>query len=150
FLIGILGILAVGSISAKDKTKGLISAVLGLMAATIGIDQFQGVQRFALGFSELQEGIDMIALLVGMFAFTEIFLMTKEPMQKKKNIDPEGLSTKFPLKNFKKIFRSFSIGSIIGALVGIFPGMGSGPSAWLTYGAAQRFSKKPDEFGKGS
>lgn len=150
FLIAILGLLAVGGLSSKDKTKSMISVVLGLIASTVGMDMFTGQLRFTLGRVELMDGISLVALMVGMFAITEIFVMIGEGVKKKYASKSQGLKTKLTFKEFKSVIKPISTGSGLGSIVGIFPGMGAGTAAWFSYSAAKKMSKKPDEFGKGN
>src|SRR5699024_4020863 len=75
FLICLIGLMAVGMLSSKDITKSLISVLLGLMAGTVGMDVLTGTERMTLGQPELMDGVNLIALLVGVFAISEILSM---------------------------------------------------------------------------
>ncbi|MEW9673560.1 tripartite tricarboxylate transporter permease [Ammoniphilus sp. 3BR4] len=150
FWIGLLGLLAVSALSSENFMKSLISAVLGLMAATIGMDDFTGGPRFTLGYIELLEGLGLIALLVGMFAFTELFFMVNNDLKKKYVTDSSGLKTKLTFREIRSVMKPIGIGSVTGAFVGIFPGMGAGPAAWFSYSLAQVWSKTKSTFGKGN
>lgn len=150
FWIAILGLLAVSALSTKDFTKSLISAVLGLMAATVGMDAFTGAQRFTLGRIELMEGLGLLALLVGMFAFTELFFMIHKDLKTRYVTDNSVLNTKLTYKELRSVAKPIGIGSVIGAIVGIFPGMGAGPAAWFSYTLAKIWSKTKETFGKGN
>jgi putative tricarboxylic transport membrane protein len=150
FWIALLGLFAVSTLSAKNFVKSLISAVLGLMVATIGMDGFTGAQRFTFGFIELMEGVGIIALLVGMFAITEILFMVNNDLKKKYRVDSNNLKTKLTFREFKDVLKPIGIGSVTGSIIGIFPGMGAGPAAWFSYSLAKGWSKKKDLFGKGN
>lgn len=150
FLIGLLGLLAVAGLASKDLTKSMISVVLGLAVGTVGLDVFTGVPRFTLGHFELMEGITMVALLVGIFAFSEVISMISDDINKRYVTDSSRLKTHITFKEFKNVFRSTMVGSVIGSFVGILPGMGAGPASWFAYSEAKRTSKNPEEFGKGA
>ncbi len=150
FLIGILGLIAVASLSSKDITKSMISVVLGLMAGTIGIDLLSGVSRFTFGRPELMEGLSIVVLVIGLFAFSEIFSMVNKNLNTKYITDTKGLKTKVTLQEFRKVLKPTFIGSIMGSIIGIMPGLGAGASSWLSYATAKRFSKDPQSFGKGN
>lgn len=150
FWIALMGLIAVSALSSKDFLKSLISAVLGLMAATIGMDEFTGASRFTLGRIELMEGLGIIALLVGMFAFTELFFMVNHDLKKRYVADSSQLKTKLTWREFKSVVKPMGIGSVIGTVIGIFPGMGAGPAAWFSYSIAQAWSKTKATFGKGN
>lgn len=153
FLIGLLGLFAVGMLSSEDKVKSLIAAVLGLMVGTIGMDAFTGVPRFTFGEIELMEGVDLVALLVGMFAISELLIMVSKELKVKYQTDQKGVSrfmTRLSFKDFKKIFKASTVGSLVGIIIGIIPGMGAGPASWFSYTIAKKTSKSPETFGKGN
>lgn len=150
FLIAVLGLMAVGGLSSADKTKSMISVVLGLMASTVGMDMFTGQLRFTFGQNGLLDGISIIALTVGMFALTEIFSMIGEGMGKRNVDKPVGISTKLKWQEFKKVLKTIFTGGGIGSIIGIIPGLGADTAAWISYTTAKRVSKEPETFGKGN
>lgn len=150
FMLGVIGLLAVAALGSSDGTKALLSIILGLMAATIGIDAFTGLPRFTGGFLELSDGMNIIALVVALFAFTEVFKMLSGNLNLKRKIDAKDLKVKITFKEFRGVAKSIGIGSMIGSIVGIVPGIGSNASSWFAYMAAKKVSKNPEEFGKGS
>src|SRR5699024_11138110 len=109
-----------------------------------------GAQRYTFGNFELIDGLSFVALLVGVFAVTEIFNMIQKDLQKKYDIRKNQLNAKITLKEFKSILKPTSIGSAIGSIIGVLPGVGSATACWCAYDGAKRASKKPEEFGKGN
>lgn len=150
FLIGIIGLMAVGLLSVKDKIKGMISVVLGLMAGTVGIDLLSGAQRATFGRPELMDGIDLVAFLVGMFAISELIMMISEGYNKKYDIERQNLKTGLTAKEYKGMIKPTGVGAVIGSIIGILPGLGSGASSWLSYAVMKKLSKSPETFGKGN
>ncbi|MFZ4452660.1 tripartite tricarboxylate transporter permease [Salibacterium aidingense] len=150
FLIGVIGLLAVAGLSSNDLIKSLIFTVLGLLAGTVGIDMFTSLPRFTFGRPELMEGLSLIAVLIGMYAFSEIFKMINEDLHKQYIADVKKLKIKLPFRELKNVFSFSGIGSIYGAIIGIFPGLGTGISSWLAYSTARKVSKSPETFGKGN
>lgn len=150
FLLGMLGVLAVVFISSTDIPRSLISAGLGLMMGTVGMDMFTGQPRFTGGSVSLFGGFTLVAVILGMFAISEIISMVREKNQAAVNDVKLNTSTKLSLKEFNATWKSIGSGSSIGTLAGVFPGMGSTVSSWLGYGIAKRLSKQPHEFGKGA
>lgn len=150
FLIGVLGILAVAVLSSNDMVKSLISVALGLMAGTVGIDLLTGAPRFTMSRPELYDGIGMAALIVGVFAFSEIFSMINEDLNKKYDKDKKTLKTGLSFKEIKKVLKPIGFGSLIGSATGVFPGLGSGSASWFGYSIAKKTSKTPETFGKGN
>jgi putative tricarboxylic transport membrane protein len=149
FALGILGLSVIASLSDGSLIKGLMAGILGLMIATIGTDPLSGVSRFTFGEAELLGGIPFILVMVGLFAVSELMAQTYAPAWKAaKNAD-----TKIKLPSFKTwrgLWKAQGIGSGIGIFEGCMPGAGGSIAAFMSYNEAKRWSKKPEEFGKGS
>lgn len=150
FLVGVLGILAVATLSSKDKLKSMISMILGLMVATIGVDIFSGAPRFTIGFVEFLSGVSMIALIIGVFGIPEIIkmLIQKDIPIDKSNKD--NFSGKLKLQERIRVLKKSLLGGTVGVGVGIFPGLGAGTASWFGYALAKKTSKNPETFGKGN
>jgi putative tricarboxylic transport membrane protein len=149
FALGILGLSVIASLSGGSLVKGLIAGVLGLMIATVGTDPVSGVSRFTFGRPELLGGIEFILVMVGVFAVSELLIQAGKPDWKK----TESRQTRLKLPNWamlNRIRRSQLIGSFIGLFEGCMPGAGGSIAAFMSYNEARRWSKKPEEFGKGS
>lgn len=150
FLIGVLGLIAVAGLSARDVTRSFISVVLGLMAGTIGIDVISSAQRFTFGQAELLDGLHLVAVLVGIFAIAEILSMISTDLYRTYVTDKRGLSTHITFREFWQTGKAISLGSVVGSIIGIIPGMGAGASAWFAYSLARNTSKDPKSFGTGN
>ena len=150
FLIGVAGLIAVGALSSRNTVKSAISVLLGLMVGTIGLDGFVGIPRFTFGTLELLEGVGLIALLTGMFAFSELFSIISAELNKTFSSGSGKLTTGLTWPEFRKVLKVILIGSGIGSVVGLFPGMGAGPASWFAYIQAKKSSRHPEEFGQGS
>lgn len=150
FLLGVIGLMAVGLLSGTDKIKSSIAVILGLIAGTVGIDSLTGVSRATFNQPELMDGVNLVAFLVGMFAISELFMMISKGLNNKYVADRSTLKTGLTWKEVKGIAKSTTIGSLIGAGTGILPGIGGGASCWFAYAVVSKTSKNPEAFGKGS
>lgn len=150
FLVGTLGLFAIATLASKDILKSAISAILGLLAATIGMDLFTGAHRFTFGRVELLEGIGMIVLIVGVFGFSEIFNIISVSLKNQGQTTKEMLKSKITFKEFKSVGKHIGLGSIVGSLVGAFPGTGAGTASFFSYSIGKKFSKSSPEYGKGN
>jgi putative tricarboxylic transport membrane protein len=129
--------------------KGALAAVIGLMIATIGTDPVSGVPRFIFDTPDLLNGIRPIVVMVGLFAVTELIAQVIEPDWEK----PSGPAARLKLPDWpmwKRLGRAQAIGAGIGAFEGATPGAAGSVAAFLAYNEARRWSKHPEEFGKGS
>ena len=149
FGLGLLGLSVIVSLSGKSLLKGAAAAILGLMIATVGSDPISGVSRFTFGSPDLIEGVAPLLVMVGLFALTQ--LMTRSGTMG--TAMKPGTSVRVRLPRFpmmKKIARAQGIGCAIGTLEGLTPGAGGSVASFLTYNEARRWSKEPEQFGKGS
>lgn len=150
FSLAIFGLSMVTSLSSKDVTKGLISAVIGLMLATVGMDALTGAKRFTFGSTYLLAGIAMVPVLIGLYAFSQ-GLFNAETISQTAGRSKTKLRRTFPtFKDIRTAFPTMLRSSVIGTLVGAIPGTGGDIASWLAYNEARRWSKNPEEFGAGS
>jgi putative tricarboxylic transport membrane protein len=148
FALGILAISVIATLAEGMLVKGLITGVLGLMIAMVGTDPQSGVNRFTFGRPELLGGIEYILVMVGVFAVSELLVQSGLPDWQK----PKG-DTRVKLPSFRtwrRLWRPQAIGSAIGVFEGVMPGAGGSVAAFMSYNEAKRWSKHPEEFGKGS
>ena len=149
FALAIFGLSMVTSLSSKNVIKGLISAVIGLMLAVIGMDSLTGAKRFIFGSTYLLGGIEMVPVLIGLYALAQ-GLTNAEKGSSGGRRSSEKIRHTFPsLHDLRQTFPTMLGSSIIGTLVGAIPGTGGDIASWLAYNEAKRFSKHPEEFGKG-
>ncbi len=150
FLLGIVGLVAVATFGAKDFVKAMISVALGLLAGTIGLDMFTGSPRLTGGFFELYEGLNLVAVAVGLFAFSEVFVMIGSRMNKTFKFEAKDMKISLTVAEMKGALKAMVMGSAVGSFMGVLPGVGSTVSGWLAYSGAKAVSKTPEKFGKGS
>ena len=149
FSLMILGLCAVCGLAGKSMTKALIMTCLGLLLATIGTDQFSGVERFTFGVLSLSEGIAFLTLAVGLFAVGEVFkTILQEDTQ---DIEIAKITSLYPSKEeMKESVGPIARGSILGFFIGILPGAGAILASFFSYIMEKKLSKTPEKFGKGA
>ncbi|MBA9028179.1 MULTISPECIES: tripartite tricarboxylate transporter permease [Bacillaceae] len=149
FSLMLLGLCAVSGLAGKSITKALIMTVLGLLLATIGIDNVSGVSRFTYGNIYLYSGLEFLTVAVGLFALGEVFRSILEKDDGDGKIAKVGriLPTKQDMKDSTKpIIR----GSLLGFFIGVLPGAGATLASFFSYIAEKKISKNPGKFGKGA
>jgi|SRR5690625_1460025 len=153
-LIAICGLTIVGSITGKSLLKGIFAALLGLTFAMVGISDTTGEVRFTFGSTSLMEGIELIPVVIGFYAITEMIKQALELKNRGKidnNIDLGNNKIRPIFKNIIGKYRAqLAKSSILGNLIGILPGAGGAIAAFLAYGEAKRSSNEKEQFGKGS
>ena len=150
FWLVMLGFTCAIFIAGTDPLKGVVSLLLGLLIACVGLDNPAGAPRYTFGNAELTGGISLIPLMIGMFAVSEVLRFASGVDKPLMAIDrPFGnvfagmwtLIKKYPLQLFR--------GSALGTLIGALPGAGADIAAWMSYAMSKKFSKEPEKFGTG-
>ncbi len=151
FVLMLFAMTAVSSLAGKSPAKAMISSILGLMIATVGIDMQSGQQRFTMGIMELQDGVGFIIAVVGLFAIAEVFSAMEEMV---KRIRPEIIRLKgsvwLTMDEWKLSIKPILRGSVVGFVVGVLPGAGGTIASIMSYVWEKRLSKHPEMFGKGA
>ena len=141
----------ISSLMTGRVLKGMISVLIGLLLACIGLSPIDGMAvRFTFGIKELNAGLQMILVIIGVFAFPEVYNAIGNI---KDDTKPSTFRKKFFYTPEKSVIKS-QLGnmvrsSAIGTFIGILPGMGSSTAGILAYTQAKRLSKHPEQFGTG-
>lgn len=140
----------------KSFAKGTVATILGIMIATVGIDVMEPIARFTFGFEIFVEGIDMMPLIIGTFAISELLIQSERNHQ---DLAINGLGgAKIRRRDFLPSLAEIrEIGvftyiksAIIGFLIGVLPGAGGSMAAFVSYAESMRSSKRPEKYGEGS
>jgi len=147
FALMLIGLTMVTGLAGRSIVRALISAVIGLLVAMIGLDPVQGSPRFTFGITELLDGINIVPVVMGLFGISEILLNVESPgrqiLEAKINrLIPTHADMR---RSVWPIFR----GTGIGLLLGLVPGMGTMVPTFISYTVEKRASKTPEKFGTG-
>ncbi len=151
FWLGVFGLSMSSVLSSGNMTRGLVSALLGLLVSTVGIDITTGYPRFAFGCTELMGGIGFIPAMVGLFGISEVL----KNVRSRERLLATSIEDKLKVsasETFGIIFkRKWTLirAALIGTCVGALPGAGADIAAWVAYGLEKKTSSHPEEFGKG-
>lgn len=148
FALILFSLTIIAGVSGDSLLRGALSAMLGLLLATIGLDLIYGTNRFTFGNPNMMGGLNFIAVLIGLFAIPEIMNMVWNPKAHEGKTRSLGKNW-VTFQDYRNCFRSIVRGSFIGVFLGSIPGIGAAPSAFLSYSEARRKSKNRDNFGKG-
>jgi putative tricarboxylic transport membrane protein len=153
-VVGLAFIAALSSQGGRGMLRGFLAGALGLFLATIGQDPQAGVARYALGTLYLWQGLDLVPVLVGLFAIPEIIDLVVRGTSIAGAL-PAGKLSRGALEGVKDTFRHFWLTircSLIGTFIGIMPGMGGAVAQWMAYGHATQSARTAEErkgFGQG-
>jgi len=150
FMLAVLGITFVASLSGEALLKGLVAGCLGLWFATIGLDPVSGIQRYTFGQLFLWDGIGLVPVTIGFFAIPEVIdLAVQGSSIAKVEVDRLGgvwQGVRDTFHHWLLVLRC----SAIGTFIAIIPGMGAATTQWLAYAHAVQSSPNRERFGKGA
>ena len=146
-----LSLILVCVLMTGKTLKGLIAVTLGLLLKTVGMSPVDGIAaRFTFGIYSLENGFNLIVVIIGVFAFPAIISSIGNLKQ---IIKPVPIKKKlFYLPDRKPVMqnlRTMIQGSFLGTVIGILPGMGGGAASLISYAQAKRTSRTPEKFGTG-
>jgi putative tricarboxylic transport membrane protein len=150
FMLSLLGITFVASLSGENLLKGMISGGIGLFLATVGLCQMSGIQRYTFGQTFLWDGVGLVPITIGFFAIPEIIDLaiqgTSIAGEKVGKLGGVMEGVKDTFRHWWLVIRC----SAIGTFVAIIPGIGAGTVQWLSYAHAVQSSPDKERFGKGA
>lgn len=149
FAVAVLGITIIGSLSQGSAWLGLLSGVIGLLLALVGMDPITGTPRFTFGSMNLFSGVPYTVALIGLFSIPQAIRLIEKDQEAVKPISSVTDRMLPTWEEFKSIFVTTLRSSAIGIFTGIIPGTGGDTACWFGYNEAKRFSKDKDKFGKG-
>jgi len=150
FALVLFGLSTICGLAERSIVRGLVAGTLGLMLMVIGLDDLDGVARLTFGTVQLQQGVNLLVAMIGLFAVPQVIKIFMEHGRTEPAKIPERLRARLPsLAQLKErlwlMVRCAGIGTGIGAI----PGTGGPIAAFLAYDHARRFSRRPEDFGKG-
>ncbi|MWB79110.1 Tricarboxylate transporter family protein [Pseudooceanicola sp. 216_PA32_1] len=144
----------IGGLSGGSMIKGLIAACFGIFFATVGMETETFVPRLTFGFLQLDDGISLVPMAIGMLAVAEMIVQAGN----RREIDAQSAEMKdsdnpddrrITGAEWRRCAPVILRGTFIGSVVGILPGLGASVGSFLSYGATKRASKTPEKFGTG-
>jgi len=149
FLAALLGIILVVLAHRGQIMAAGMLACLGIFLNTIGLEPIQYSQRYTFGQSWLSGGIDLIVVVLGLFALSQAFVLLVEP-DKRSHIDAIRGGFFAGFKELALYKRVATVASGFGVMMGMIPGVGEFTAQFMSYTYAQKTSRKPEMFGRGS
>ena len=149
FALTVFGLSMLASIGEESSIKSIMSGAFGVLLATVGIDLLTTVERFTFGMNELTEGIGFVPVMIGVFGIAELLTQAGKLGIVRERITLRAIQ--LPSKaDYQKTWKAILRSSGIGTFIGILPAEGATIASMIGYNEAKRWSKTPEEFGKGS
>jgi putative tricarboxylic transport membrane protein len=150
FWLVLLGLTCAVFVSRGRPVKALVSLMLGLLVASVGFENPAAWPRFTFGSTALMSGFQLIPVMIGMFAVSEVlrYAVSRERLE---GDAPQRFGP--ILRGQGRLLNRYRLGALrgsaLGTIVGALPGAGADIAAWIAYGISRRFSKTPERFGTG-
>jgi putative tricarboxylic transport membrane protein len=150
FWLVLLGLTCAVFVSRGRPVKALVSLMLGLLVASVGFENPAAWPRFTFGSTALMSGFQLIPVMIGMFAVSEVlrYAVSRERLE---GDAPQRFGP--VLRGQGRLLNRYRLGALrgsaLGTIVGALPGAGADIAAWIAYGISRRFSKTPERFGTG-
>ncbi len=149
FALTVFGLSMLATIGDGAPVKNLISGAFGVLLATIGVDLLTSVERFTFDVPELTDGISFVPVMIGVFGISELLAQTSALHLTREQISMKTI--RLPSRaDYKKVWKTILRSSGIGTFIGILPAEGATVASMIGYNEAKRWSKTPEEFGKGA
>ena len=149
FALTLFGLSMLISVGGGSAIKNLISGAFGILLATVGTDLLTSVKRFTFESPHLYDGIGFVPVMIGVFGISELIAQASRLNEKRERVMMDAI--KLPSKeDYRRVWKTILRSSGIGTFIGVLPAEGATVASMIGYNEAKRWSKKPEEFGKGS
>jgi putative tricarboxylic transport membrane protein len=149
FSLVCLGLSVLIYLTQGSVLRGLVMAGFGLFLSQVGQDVIAGTARFSFGLIGLVDGVGLVPLVMGLFGVSEI-LVNLEKSEKRIILETKIKNLLPTIEDWKRSAKPIGRGTILGFFLGILPGGGAIIASFVSYALEKRFSKHPEEFGKGA
>ena len=152
FSLMLLGLLAASTLTTGSPVKGIAMVAIGLLLGVVGTDVNSGVARFTFDIPELQDGIAIIAIAMGLFGVSDVIANANRigtgTIMSKKKIGWSAL--RFEKGEFKNSITAILRGAGVGSFFGILPGTGGSIASFMSYAMEKKINKNRKQFGYGA
>jgi putative tricarboxylic transport membrane protein len=149
FALTLFGLSMLASIGEGSPLKNLISGTFGVFLALVGVDMLTSVERFTFGSHDLYDGIGFVPVMIGIFGISELIVQASSLDKRKERISMKAVQ--LPTRDdYRQVWKTILRSSGIGTFIGILPAEGATVASMISYNEAKRWSKTPEQFGKGA
>lgn len=146
----VVAFLTVGALVGSSPLRGLVSLAVGLTIGLVGIDFQSGQARLTFGMPRLLDGIDIVVLIVALFAIGEVIYVVTHQTSTRYAVASIKNQRWMGPEDWRRSWRPWLRGTAIGFPMGVIPAGGSEIPTFLSYSLERKLSKRPEEFGNGA
>ena len=149
--LGIFALATIGVLATNAPLRGLVSCALGLVLGSVGLDSLTAYPRFTFDLPQLYDGISLLPLLVGVFAIpAAVRLLFPSVVVEKGERDLRAGRVWLSWRQFRGVLRPTALGTAVGAVIGVLPGLSGSVPPWISYNLAKTSARDKDEYGTGA
>ena len=149
FALTVFGLSMLATIGDGAPIRNLIAGAFGVLLATVGTDLMTSVERFTFGWPELADGIGFVPVMIGVFGISELLVQASNLHIRRERVTMKAI--RLPSReDYRRVWKTILRSSGIGTFIGILPAEGATVASMIGYNEAKRWSKTPEEFGKGA
>jgi putative tricarboxylic transport membrane protein len=149
FSIMLLGLLAGSTMSRGSPLKGVAMTLFGLLCGVVGTDVNSGSFRFSFGVPELSDGLELVAIAMGLFGVADFLLNVNRMTIISSNTTLRMRDMRPSMAELKEAFWPMVRGTMVGTVFGAMPGTGPTITTFIAYALERKVSKTPEKFGTG-
>jgi len=153
FAIYVMAFVVIGSVVGDSVMKGIMSTLFGGFVALIGMDTITGETRMTMGIFELDEGLSLVPLLIGVFVISEImaqtYILFSSASEQELRLIRQDPDSKMTWEEFRRCVPLMSRSAVVGSFIGMMPGLGSSVACFVAYGEEKRRSPISEKWGTG-
>jgi putative tricarboxylic transport membrane protein len=153
FTLTLLGLTLVSYLATDSMWKAVAVTIFGLLLGTVGLDPVRSSARFTFGTLNLQSGLDLVPMVMGLFGISEVFHLIESKLTDEIQAVkvPKGLLAVLPTRqDWREARRGIFQGTLVGFFVGLLPGGGATISSYVAYAVAKKWRKPGQKFGEGA
>lgn len=148
FAVMVLALTVTAGLTGRSFAKSAIMGLAGFLLAMVGLGPSSGMYRFQYGMDALAGGFDMVSVIIGLFAITEVMKGIRE---KKTAVSTDQIGSVYPsAKDLKQSAGAMTAGSLIGFVMGLLPGCSAAITSFLSYDIVKKLSRRRHLFGRGA
>ncbi|MGA1206767.1 MAG: tripartite tricarboxylate transporter permease [Litorivicinaceae bacterium] len=151
FALMVFGLIAASTVAPGSRVKGLAMVVIGLLLGLVGTDVTSGALRFTFGMVELGDGLNLVAVAMGVFGVAEVINNLSRPQNKRQQPDALKIRQLIPSRSDLRLaIKPCLRGAPIGTFIGVLPGAGATIASYVAYGVETQIATDRTRFGKGA
>lgn len=150
FAVVVFGLTSVTALGSEGMRQAVISLIIGLLIAMVGVDDIYGAERFTFGSPILRDAIDFVVVMMGVYALAEVLERLSQRFPAENVEGAAKAAAEVPgLRELGRLWKVLTRSTILGTIIGIIPGAGATVGAFISYGVEKQYGARRHLLGTG-